>query len=167
MRQRLRMALRLYRGDYLHGHHADWLALERERLRCLYLDTLYGLANAEASANDWAAVVNAARRLCVAEPLREDAHRLLMEAYARTGNRGLALRQFRVCAEALQRELGVGPMPETVSLERRLSGHAADGQSFAPTKEALRLRKALVATRAPIGQALEIVDRALSLRNDF
>ena len=41
MRHRRRAALRLYRGDYLYGHDADWLALERERLRCLYLVTLY------------------------------------------------------------------------------------------------------------------------------
>lgn len=159
-RQRLRVALRLYRGDYLYGYEAEWLALERERLRCLYLDTLYALARAETAANDWASVVTIARLLCAAEPLREDAHRMLMEGYARSGNRALALKQFRLCADVLQRELQVDPMPETVELERKLAGRNA-----LPVTEhvidANRMRNALVILRRSIGQVMDMVDDAL------
>lgn len=156
--RKLRSALRLYRGDYLMGFDADWLILERERLRCLYLDTLYALVHAEATAGNWQAVVKTAQRLCIVEPLREDGHRMLMEGYARTGNRALALRQFRVCCNVLERELGVDPMPETIALERRLAG-GLSGQALQQAE--CGMRESLVAARESIGQALDVVDRAL------
>ncbi len=40
-------------------------------------------------------------------------HRRLIELYAATGDRGAALRQFERCAAALERGLGVSPLPET------------------------------------------------------
>ncbi|MBE7210012.1 MAG: hypothetical protein INR65_03245 [Gluconacetobacter diazotrophicus] len=119
--RRLRRALAAYRGDFLPETGAEWAMLERERLRAVWLDALYALARAFARLDDWCAAIALARTLCAAEPLREDAHRLLMAAYARGGNRALALRQFRVCAQVLSRELGIEPMEQTVALHRSLS----------------------------------------------
>jgi DNA-binding SARP family transcriptional activator len=160
-RQRLRSAIRLYRGDFLHSYDADWLFPERERLRSLYLDALFSLTCIEAKTNEWESVVAVARVLCALEPLREDAHRMLMEGYARTGNRALAIKQFRICVEALHRELGVEPMIETIDLERSLSGRKMS-PNIGNALETIRLRGVLTSTRAALRQMLDVVDNALN-----
>jgi len=60
------------------------------------------------------------RRLNQEEPLREDVHRLLMLAYAHSGNRAKAVAQYRQCEHILDKELGVAPMPETQELHLQL-----------------------------------------------
>src|SRR6185295_6699278 len=57
--------------------------------------------------------IQTALRLLSLDPLQEAAHRALMRLYARHGRRASALRQYQVCVEVLQRELGVEPEPET------------------------------------------------------
>ena len=44
-----------------------------------------------------------------------------MRAYARAGRRGEALRQYKSCAEILQRELGVAPDAETQALAEAIA----------------------------------------------
>jgi len=163
----LRRALKLYRGDFLASFEDEWIAPERERIRCLYLDGLYALARADALARDWPSVVAVARRLCIAEPLREDAQRLLMRGYAETGNRALALKQYRQLAARLAEELEIDPTDETIALARSLSGPVSY-----PRSEPERARKvatpristaaqALSASRAAVGNALNILDQAI------
>jgi len=48
-----------------------------------------------------------------AEPLRESAHRVLIEAYLAEGNRAQALTQFHSCRSILLRELNIEPSPAT------------------------------------------------------
>ncbi|MBX9797460.1 BTAD domain-containing putative transcriptional regulator [Sphingomonas sp.] len=155
-----RRAIRLLlnaNGDFLSGIDAEWAALERERLRCLRLDALYALARFAERAGDWAAVIDAARPICAAEPLREDAQRLLIAAYARTGNRGLALRQYNACQDALMRELGITPMPETAALAEALHG---SGLAMAPGATPAA-RSALLKARRSMQSAITLVDQVL------
>lgn len=154
----LRTGLRLYRGQFLGDILAEWALLERERLACLRLDALHALATLEAEDGNWDAVVGPARLLCGIEPLREDGHRLLMEAYAATGNRALALRQYRLCADILERELAVDPMPETLALARRLAGSPAPAPTIETGGAAFT---ALVATRATLVETIGSIDAAI------
>lgn len=156
----LAAALRLYSGAFLPISDADWLLLERERLECLRLDALHGLARLQARLGDWPAALIAAQSLCALEPLREDGHRIVMEAQAALGNRGLALRQYRLCADHLRRELGVEPMPETQALARSLSGQAI---GVPPPRDA-SLRDTLLSTRRALAATLTSIDAALSRR---
>jgi len=118
--KRLQRGLRLYRGDYLKGIDDDWAVGDRQRLHNLYVDGLYHLTAAYAAASKWADTLEWGRRLNQEEPLREDVHRLLMLAYAHTGNRAKAVAQYRHCERILDSELGVAPMPETQELHREL-----------------------------------------------
>jgi DNA-binding SARP family transcriptional activator len=118
--RRLQRGLRLYRGDYLEGIDEEWAATERQRLRNLYLDGLFHLTAAFAAASKWGDALEWGRRLNREEPLREDVHRLLMLAYAHSGNRAKAVAQYRQCERVLDSELGVAPMPETQALHREL-----------------------------------------------
>src|SRR5262249_55246591 len=47
------------------------------------------------------------------DELAEEIHRRLIQLYAFGGDRGAALRQFERCSDALERELGLSPLPET------------------------------------------------------
>ncbi|MBP0639842.1 BTAD domain-containing putative transcriptional regulator [Cupriavidus sp. AcVe19-6a] len=118
----LARAADLYRGDLLEGFHAaapafdHWLAIERERLRGVALGALAKLLahHEQAGATDLA--IACATRLLALDPLQEGVHRVLIRLYERQGRQALALKQYRLCRAALQRELRVSPEPETEAL---------------------------------------------------
>jgi DNA-binding SARP family transcriptional activator len=118
----LARATKLYRGDLLEGLDVrdpafeEWLLFERQRLRDHARDALTKLLahHMAGAASDQAGVV--ARRLLALDPLHETAHRALMQIYARQGQTALALRQYQLCTDALQGELGVKPEAETERL---------------------------------------------------
>jgi DNA-binding SARP family transcriptional activator len=174
-RAHLSAAAAAYGGDFLEGHGADWACLERERLACLHIDALVELAQAEAACGRWAAVADHARRASFAEPLREDAHRLVMEACLHQGNRGLALKQYRQCADILSRELDVEPMPETQALAARIStcctaretagaGEMPAAPLVAPLAgSTASLQSAIAESRANLIAAVQAFDRMIEL----
>jgi DNA-binding SARP family transcriptional activator len=157
-RRKLRAALALYKGPFLDGIFSDWALLERERLACLQLDALFKLAQLEAAAGNWPQALRASRLLCQLEPLREDGHRLLMRAYAKTGNRALALRQFKICADVLTRDLAVDPMPETRALAAELSGRSG---SSSPEISPVLSQNSLAQAREYLVAALGAIDTVL------
>src|SRR5262249_12550309 len=116
----------LYRGEFLEGldvnsePFAEWLTTERSRLASAACDALRRLALLRSQAGDAASGIAAAQRLLSLDPLREDAHRILMELYAAEGRGSEALRQFASCREIMRRELGVEPDRETVALADRI-----------------------------------------------
>ena len=165
-RYRLRRALALYQGDFLVGRDHDTIAVERERLRSLFIDGAFALASTEALSGNWAEARDAARRLCAVEPLREDGQRLLIEAYAACGSRALAVRQYRLLEQVLAEELGVAPMPETRQLAERVSGGTLEPERAAaraveiggPWSWRSRFRDTLVSTRDQITRIIALLD---------
>ena len=92
------------------------------------------------------------------QPTNESAHQHLMRLYASTGNRHLAMNQFRVCVEALKRELDVEPELATT----RLFEEIRQGQ---PTLvEQVRAKqvpaKQIPAGNEPVGEATPFVESA-------
>ncbi len=122
----LRQAAAIYRGDLLDGLHVraagfeDWLAAERQRLREMALQALVHVLDHEIASGEWEHGVHTALRLLAFDPLRESAHRSLMQLYARTGRQALALRQYERCRDLLRAELGLAPEPETDALFREI-----------------------------------------------
>lgn len=118
----LQQALALYRDDLLPGFEVrsegfdDWVDGERERLRNSAVEALHKLTLLHTEGNDWNSVIETANRTLAMDNLREDTHRLLMRAYAETGQRALAIQQFNSLAEILERDLQVGPEPGTEAL---------------------------------------------------
>ena len=102
--------------------YAEWSTLWRERLRDRYGEVLAALSAAHEVAGEMPQAIAVARQLVELDPLNETAHRRLMVAYARTGRRGHALRQFLECRHALVLALGIEPSEETVALQRRVLG---------------------------------------------
>ena len=112
----------LYRGDLLEGlavhdpAFEEWLLFERQRLRDQARDALAKLLAHHLVGGVFDQASVAARRLLALDPLHEIAHRALMQIYAQQGQTALALKQYQLCCDALQVELGVKPETETERL---------------------------------------------------
>jgi ABC-type oligopeptide transport system substrate-binding subunit/DNA-binding SARP family transcriptional activator len=112
----LRSAVELYRGDFMDGYYDDWVLDERYRLETLYTDALARLMTCLEAEADHGSALNIAQRLLDLDPLREDAHRLIMRACCRLGRRNAAFEGYRRCQEIVARELNAEPMAETTAL---------------------------------------------------
>ncbi len=117
----LERAAGLWTGEPLpEERYSDWAAAWRESLVVRYAEVLAGLVEACHAGGDHLAATQAARRLVELEPLDESAQRSLITAYARSGRRAHALRQYLQCRRGLVDELGVEPAAETLDLQRRV-----------------------------------------------
>jgi DNA-binding SARP family transcriptional activator len=128
---RLEEAVETYAGELLEGRYDEWLADERERLAGLYLEALERLARQHEGGRRWPEAIRCAERLVAQDPLREESHRLLMQLCRASGDRARAVRAYHVCATALERELGIGPSPETRAVYESLVATAPAGTSRA------------------------------------
>jgi DNA-binding SARP family transcriptional activator len=114
-------ALRTYRDDLLASlPYEDWTFLRREALRVKSLDACESMATTLFACGRYDEAINTAERLLELDICREDIHRLIMIAHVRMERPHRALRQFRLCASQLRRELGVDPSPETVAVFDRV-----------------------------------------------
>jgi len=71
-----------------------------------------------------AEAVEAAMIAVSAEPLRESAQRILIEAHLAEGNWVEGRRSFEAYRDLLARELGTGPGPELAAMVRRPQGRS-------------------------------------------
>ncbi|MBO0736235.1 MAG: adenylate cyclase [Alphaproteobacteria bacterium] len=121
----LERAAALYRADLLDGFSLrdrdfdEWLTGERERLRERAVQVFLRLTERSAGTGTEPTIRWALRILSI-DPVHEPAHRVLMELYAAQGRHAAALRQYEQLREALSRELGTRPEPETDALARRI-----------------------------------------------
>jgi DNA-binding SARP family transcriptional activator len=100
-------------GDLLPDWYEEWVQDERESLRQIRLHGLETLAVALSRAGRHAEAIQAALAAIRIEPLRETAHRTLIQAHLAEGNWSEARRQFRECRRLLREELGVEPSEST------------------------------------------------------
>jgi DNA-binding SARP family transcriptional activator len=116
----------LYQGDFLEEDlYEDWPMLQREGLRDSYLVILERLSRYYLESQRYAMCIHLCQKILAKDDCREDAHRRLMRCYCRQGQPYLALRQYHLCAETLQKELEVPPMGETLALYEQVRAGAA------------------------------------------
>ena len=120
-------AVKLCHGDLLDGLNLqaepfeEWLTAQRSRFRELAVQAHRLLLEHQISCDSHEAAVLTALRFLALDPTDEDAHRKLMRLYLAQGRKDAALRQFQICAETLQRELGLAPDAETRALHRSIA----------------------------------------------
>ena len=107
-------------GDLLTGWYDDWIIVERERVRQLMLHALELLCLKLSAAGKHAQAIEAGIAAVGAEPLRESAHRALVQAHIREGNFSEAVNQYRSYRAVVQRELGIEPSALMENLVRAL-----------------------------------------------
>jgi DNA-binding SARP family transcriptional activator len=96
-------------GDLLPDWYEGWVQDGREALRQTRLHALEALAAALSDAGRHADAIQAALAAIRMEPLRETAHRTLIQAHLTEGNWSEARRQFQACRQLLKEELRVEP----------------------------------------------------------
>jgi class 3 adenylate cyclase len=95
---------------------ADWLAPERLGLEGLALDAMIRCAEQALQSGDAESALKAAHRAISVNALREDAHRLIVQALAATGRKAEALKHYQGLVALLKRELNTEPDAATGSL---------------------------------------------------
>ena len=110
-------AVELYRGDYLSEDlYEEWTVIERERLLDAYKDSLRKLSVHYMQTGYLRESIQTCYRVLEKDSCDEATHCLLIECYIRLGQRGRALRQYRLCEGALRHEYDMMPSPETRAL---------------------------------------------------
>jgi DNA-binding SARP family transcriptional activator len=89
----------------------DWVLVEREQYHQLRMHALEAMCERLTAAERYGEAVAAGLAAVSAEPLRESAHRTLIQAHLAEGNRWEALQQYEQYRLLLQTELGVEPSP--------------------------------------------------------
>jgi DNA-binding SARP family transcriptional activator len=87
----------------------EWVMIEQEQYRQLRLYALEAMAKRLTLAGRDGEAVAAGLAVVRAEPLRESAHRVLIDAHLAAGNRGAAQDQYEQCRRVLRDELGLEP----------------------------------------------------------
>lgn len=137
----LTRAARLHRSEFLAGLDLDdcpefvtWLDGERERWRRRVAQTLLRLAEYHARRWENDQALKYASGLLVLEPWCEEAHREMMRALARSGQRSAALAEYDACRRMLAAELGVAPSAETNDLYHRIKATRHRPQTNSPVE---------------------------------
>ncbi len=121
-----RRAIELYGGTFLPDClYEDWSVVERERLGLLFNEASLRLGSLLLEDGNPHEAIGLAWRVLEYDQAQEEAYQVLMRAYSSLGERSTALRLYARCVTALDQELGVDPLPETVALYDQL----ADGDS--------------------------------------
>lgn len=110
------VASSILRRPFLTGVDSIWADRVRERLADALYRCSITLATAWNQLGDHQLAATTARTAIELDPLRELAHRLLIEAEHARGDHSAAQRAYQRCVDVLQEELGVTPSPETTDL---------------------------------------------------
>ncbi|MBI1742119.1 tetratricopeptide repeat protein [Candidatus Acetothermia bacterium] len=116
----LRQAVELYQGDLLAGFYEDWVLIEQQHFKELYLQALRELITHHQERQEYAQAIDQTRRVLEENPLHEEVHRWLMQLYLLSGDRAAALKQYAECKAVLKRELNIAPLPETKDLYEKI-----------------------------------------------
>lgn len=116
----LEKAISLYQGDYLEGLDYPWAYAERERLNRMYLNILNQLSKVYLEEECLEKAASCLRTIIRLNPLLEESHAILMQIYARMGDRLSVIQQYETLVSTLNRELGVSPTASTRNLYYRL-----------------------------------------------
>jgi DNA-binding SARP family transcriptional activator len=107
--------------DLLPGWVEDWLILERERWDQMRVYALEGLAQQFQAAGQYLPALQAALAAMAVDPIRESAHRIVIEVHLAEGNVANALKRYHDYRAYLRRELNVAPSPQMTQLVQGLT----------------------------------------------
>jgi DNA-binding SARP family transcriptional activator/TolB-like protein/Flp pilus assembly protein TadD len=116
----------LHRGEFVAGLNLpkepfeDWAGNERHRLLTARQSLLVKLAELQGQGGNLAGALETAQRLTVLDPYREESSRLLMELFAASGQRGLALVEHARVERMLRERLQLSPDPATRRLAEQI-----------------------------------------------
>jgi len=112
----LLMLARGFEAELLPDWYDDWLVGWRERWRQTRFHALEDVARQLVRAGSFGRAIAVGLAAVSAEPLRESAYRIIIEAHLAEGNVNEAVRQYRSYERVVRDELGIGPSPQITAL---------------------------------------------------
>jgi DNA-binding SARP family transcriptional activator len=106
--------------ELLPGWAEDWLIWERDRWDQMRVYALEGLAQQFQATEQFLPALQAALAAMTVDPIRETAHRIVIEVHLAEGNVASALKRYRDYRAFLRRELNVGPSQQMTQLVQDL-----------------------------------------------
>jgi len=106
----------LYRGELLPGFYDEWVVIERDQLQAAHHQKMNLLLDRLVLDRQWDQVLKWGEHWIRLGYSPEPAYRALMHAHAVLGDLGMVSASYQRCLEALDRELGLKPSPETRQL---------------------------------------------------
>ncbi|MEM8508152.1 MAG: bacterial transcriptional activator domain-containing protein [Bacteroidota bacterium] len=117
-------AVALHHGSYLPNRiYEDWSSEEREKNQVLILGALVNLAELLVTSNPMESIRLTQEAISI-DKTWEDAYRIQMSAYIAKGNRPQALKTYQKCADILDEEYGISPLPATKALLKEIEAIA-------------------------------------------
>ncbi|HEX7309134.1 AfsR/SARP family transcriptional regulator [Lentzea sp.] len=113
-------AVAMLKADLLPGWWQPWVQVERDWWRQARLRALEALSDRFRSSGDHHHAHQAAHAAVQTDPLRESAHRALVELHLADGNPAQAVRQYQSYRSQLRAELGLEPSRHIHELVRTL-----------------------------------------------
>ncbi|MGC0211857.1 AfsR/SARP family transcriptional regulator [Streptomyces levis] len=107
--------------ELLPGWTEDWLMWERNRWDQMRVYALESLAQQFQTAGQYLPALQSALAAMTVDPIRETAHRLVIEVHLAEGNVACALKRYRDYRAFLRRELNVGPSQQMTRLVKDLA----------------------------------------------
>jgi DNA-binding SARP family transcriptional activator len=124
----LEAAIGVRRGSFIDGVEGEWTYAARQSCAEIYEAALEALVRFHRHRGQIDRSIDAARRLVRQDPYREDIQAVLVELYARKGQRGRAIAHYASCRDLLKGELGIAPGAALrASLDRVLAPADAHG----------------------------------------
>jgi DNA-binding response OmpR family regulator len=119
-------ALALYKDDFLRENlYDDWPSDRRERLRELWISSMFRVAAICADRCEYSDSVRLMKKVLEIDPYRENAYQALMLYLSRAGRRGEAIQLYRYAERLFAQHLAAQPAPSTRMLyEKILRGEA-------------------------------------------
>lgn len=115
--EQAKLALNLYRGDFMEGFHDYWVEGLRVSFRELQQRALAILSRAYLNTSRFEEAEVAARRMLSIDDLREDAHQIVIRALVADGRSAEAIRHYEQAVNLFEREIGVSPANLTAILQ--------------------------------------------------
>jgi DNA-binding SARP family transcriptional activator len=111
----------IYRGDLLPGDcYCDWLDVERQHYRRVFLDAMLAAAHISLEIEEPESALFYLHRASLLQSESEELHYLSMKAYAATGRREDAISAYLSCKHYLSNEFGLDPSQRTNDLYQEL-----------------------------------------------
>ena len=128
----------LYTGSLLPGDIDEPdIDAARTRLEQRHLALLHATAQMQRRQALWSDALATLQQIVQVAPADETAHRLLIETFAKLGQRAQAEQQYLSCKAALRGELGIAPQPQTTQAYRMALQGASTASAASPVDDRL------------------------------
>jgi WD40 repeat protein/basic membrane lipoprotein Med (substrate-binding protein (PBP1-ABC) superfamily)/DNA-binding SARP family transcriptional activator len=155
----LKTILSSFLGELLPGFYDQWTVIERERHQMAYHQKMNLLLERLIQHGQWDEVLEWGEQWIRLDYSPEPAFRALMIAHAGLGDQGMVGATYQRCVQALDRDLGLEPSPETQRLFQQLvSGEALPTILGLPERETIAIAEELPAPGSPPYKGLEYFD---------